>query len=150
MKKNIKTRMIILLFTLAVFSSMLSIGVSAQQYHIDEDFFEKREFIAKIAEMIAPDSSYAARLGVCAVIVNRMTDSRFPSDVYSVVYHSQQFREAQGRELDSVSASELSEIAARDALLGFDITGGAVYFKRGYPSERQGACFYHDGFLFYR
>lgn len=143
-------RMITLFLTLSLFIYCAAAPVSAQEYNIDEDFFEKREFISKIVELIAPDSSYAARLGVCAVIVNRMRDSRFPSDVYSVVYHSEQFCEAQGKELCDVTASELSDIAARDALLGFDITCGAVYFKKGYPAERKGACFYHDGFLFYR
>lgn len=142
--------MITLFLTLSLFIYCAAAPVSAQEYNIDEDFFEKREFISKIVELIAPDTSYAARLGVCAVIVNRTLDPRFPSDVYSVVYHSEQFCEAQGRELCDVTASELSEIAARDALLGFDITCGAVYFKKGYPAERKGACFYHDGFLFYR
>ena len=148
MKKT--RRMITLFLTLSLFIYCAAAPVSAQEYNIDEDFFEKREFISKIVELIAPDTSYAARLGVCAVIVNRTLDPRFPSDVYSVVYHSEQFCEAQGRELCDVTASELSEIAARDALLGFDITCGAVYFKKGYPAERKGACFYHDGFLFYR
>lgn len=115
-----------------------------------DEFDSARDIIARVADTTAPGSSYVARLGICAVVVNRVRDPRFPSDIYSVVFERGEFDSVGRADFFDFSVSELSMRAARDALLGFDVTRGAVYFRRGYPAERSGAVFYHDGFLFYR
>ena len=115
-----------------------------------DEFYDGRELIARVVECTAPDASYAARLAIACVIVNRVRDVRFPSDLYSVVYQRGEFACVSTDRFASVEPSYLSRVAARDALLGFDISSGAVYFRQGYPSERHGCCFYHDGFLFYK
>ena len=114
------------------------------------EFFEAMDIISRVADTVAPDTDYVCRLAVCALIVNRIEDSRFPSDVYSVVLERGEFVGVGREDFFVFSVSDLSRAAARDALLGFDVTRGAVFFRRGYSSERSGACFYHDGFLFYR
>ena len=128
----------------------LSVGAEGLYEAGSEEFFSSRDLIARVVECIAPDRSYAARQAIAAVIVNRIKDSRFPSDLYSVIYQRGAFECVSKEGFDRVTPSYLSKVAARDALLGFDISSGAVYFRRGYPSERAGSCFYHDGYLFYR
>lgn len=151
--KNKKIRLMIraLAFFL-VFAAVLCPCVRADELYEagSEEFFSSRDLIARVVECVAPDRSYAARQAIAAVIVNRIKDTRFPSDLYSVIYQRGEFECVNKQGFDRVTPSYLSKVAARDALLGFDISSGAVYFRRGYPSECAGSCFYHDGFLFYR
>ncbi len=115
-----------------------------------EEFREERAIIARTLEKTAPDASYVARLAIAAVIVNRVSSPRFASDVRSVIYEYDAFSCTSLPDFETCEVSYLSDIAARDALLGFDVSCGALYFKRGMPAESDGACFYHSGWLFYR
>ncbi len=135
---------------LLIFSMTLGYIHAYALAEIGSDEFDiERALIARTVEQTAPDASYVARLAIAAVIVNRTKDPRFPSDVRSVIYDYDMFRCTYDPSFELCSYSYLSDIAARDALLGFDCSAGALYFRAGYPSERDGACFYHSGWLFY-
>ena len=146
----VKLLSLLLVFAISLFCFSL-FAFADMLYEIgSEEFFSARDLIARVVDTLAPDASYAARLALSAVIVNRVRDPHFPSDIYSVVFERGEFEGVGREDLFTFCPSQLSMIAARDALLGFDVSRGALYFRRGYPSERMGACFYHDGFLFYK
>ncbi len=140
-------------FAMPVIAICLHIMCPAAYAAEDADrtrFFEEREIIARAVECTAPDASYVARLGIAALIVNRTRDARFADDVRSVIYEYDAFECTLMHGFETCEVSELSRMAARDALLGFDCTCGALYFRRGTPSESADACFYHSGLLFYK
>ncbi len=136
---------------LCVFMCVLSVSADSLPCEVGSaEFYSVRELIARVAEATVPEGSYTARQAVCALIVNRWRDARFADDVRSVIYESGAFECVRRADFDKIEPSYISLVAARDALLGFDVTMGALYYRRGYPSERAGASFYHDGLLFYR
>ena len=148
MKRETKCRIASLLCALCICAASASVA-GAERITLSERFYEDRALIARVIECTAPDASYTARQAIAAVIVNRTTDARFPDDVRSVIYERGAFSCVDRVDFEQVEPSELSLAAARDALLGFDVSGGALYFARGHASEADGACLYHSGFLFY-
>ena len=113
------------------------------------EFFEMRMLIARVVERTLPErASYVARLALADVIVNRVRDERFPDDIRSVVYERGEFACVSREDFLRTSPSYLSLSAARDALLGCDVTEGAVYFGRARRAEVPDGCFYHSGYVF--
>lgn len=116
-----------------------------------DEFFELRTLIARVVEATLPErASYVCRLALSAVIVNRARDPRFPDDIRSVVYERGEFECTAKESFSRVRPSYLSKSAARDALLGCDVTAGAVYFRPAKASEVPDGCFYHSGYVFTR
>lgn len=80
----------------------------------------RTEILAAAAEGAAPDTPYIVRLCLCAVLLNRMKDSRYPDDLAAVIADAG---------IVIVPAEEVSPRslrAARDAMDGFDPTRGAL------------------------
>ena len=150
-QKNTQTALCVLT-AIIVAVSFLPLGVNAEDvsYPLDASFISDREFLSKVIEKTAPEASYVARLALGALILNRVKDDRFPSSIRAVVYQNGEFECASDPDLEETRVSYLSSIAARDALLGFDVSCGALYFRRGKASERSGSCLYHSGFIFYK
>ncbi len=114
-----------------------------------EEFFEMRMLIARVVERTLPNSaSYVARLALADVIVNRTQDARFPDDIRSVVYQRGEFECVASESFLRTRPSYLSLSAARDALLGCDVTSGAVFFYKARRAEVPDGCFYHSGYVF--
>ena len=115
------------------------------------EFFEMRMLIARVVERTLPGrASYVARLALADVIVNRVRDERFPDDIRSVVYERGEFPCVAAESFLRTRPSYLSLSAARDALLGCDVTSGAVFFSRARRAEVPDGCFYHSGYAFTR
>ena len=148
-KNRLKNILAAFLCALCLCMPGLSVSAAGEAYRIRDDFVLSRELIARVIECTAPDASYTARQALAALILNRTEDPRFPDDVRSVIYERGVFECVDRVDFERVRPSDLSMKAARDALLGFDVSGGALYFKRGTLSESDGACLYHSGFLFY-
>lgn len=116
-----------------------------------EEFFEMRMLIARVIERTLPErASYIARLGLADIIINRTQDARFPDDIRSVVYERGEFECVAREDFLRTRPSYLSLAAARDALLGCDVTSGAVYFRAARRAEVPDGCFYHSGYVFER
>ena len=113
------------------------------------EFFDMRMLIARVVERTLPErASYVARLALADVIVNRTRDARFPDDIRSVVYERDAFECVLREDFLRTRPSYLSLSAARDALLGCDVTSGAVFFSRARRAEVPDGCFYHSGYVF--
>jgi N-acetylmuramoyl-L-alanine amidase len=66
-------------------------------------------------------------VAVGAVILNRVRDSRFPNTIAGVVYQPGAFDAVADGQIN-LPPADTSYKAARDALNGWDPSGGAVYY----------------------
>lgn len=70
---------------------------------------------------------YAGQVAVGAVILNRVKHPSFPNSVAGVIYQPGAFTAVDDGQIDAAMTSSC-ERAARDALNGWDPTGGAIYY----------------------
>lgn len=85
------------------------------------------ELLARLVHAEAEGEPYAGRVGVAAVVLNRVRHPRFPGSIAGVIFQPGAFEPvANGRIWEEPDRLALQ--AARDALNGWDPTGGALYF----------------------
>ncbi len=70
---------------------------------------------------------YSGQVAVGAVILNRVKHPSFPNTVAGVIYQPGAFTAVDDGQIDAAMTSSC-EKAARDALNGWDPTGGAIYY----------------------
>lgn len=70
---------------------------------------------------------YVGQVAVAAVIINRTRDPRFPQSIAGVIYQPGAFTAVSDGQIN-LAPDENSTNAARDALNGWDPSGGAVYY----------------------
>lgn len=83
--------------------------------------------LARIIHAEAGAEPYVGKVAVGAVVLNRVQHSRFPQTIAGVVYQPHAF-ESVSNGIVNRPASKASMKAARDALSGWDPSGGALYF----------------------
>lgn len=79
---------------------------------------------------------YAGQVAVGAVILNRVKHPSFPNTVAGVVYQKGAFTAVDDGQIDAAMTSSC-ERAARDALNGWDPTGGAIYYYNPVTATNQ-------------
>lgn len=83
--------------------------------------------LAHLVQAEAGDEPYAGKVGVVAVVINRIQSGRFPRTVRGVVFEQDAFEAvSNGWFWNPPTASAYA--AVRDALRGWDPTGGALFF----------------------
>ena len=100
----------------------LGLGDSGNSYS-DSDV----ELLAKVISAEARGESYEGQVAVGAVILNRVAPPSFPDSLSGVVYQKGAFSCVNDSNWYQPVA-ESSKRAARDALNGWDPTGGAIYY----------------------
>ena len=100
----------------------LGLGDSGNSYS-DGDV----ELLAKVISAEARGESYEGQVAVGAVILNRVAHPSFPDSLSGVVYQKGAFSCVNDSNWYQPVA-ESSKRAARDALNGWDPTGGAIYY----------------------
>lgn len=89
------------------------------------------DLLARLVNSEAQGESYRAKVGVAAVVLNRVRDSRFPSTIKDVIYEISggyyQFTPVENGWINKPATQE-SRNAAYDALHGYDPTKGALYY----------------------
>ncbi len=85
------------------------------------------DLIARVVYAEAAGEPYEGKVAVAAVILNRVKSYLFPNTVAGVVYEPWQFSCVGNWMFNSMPDSD-SYAAARDALNGWDPTGGALYY----------------------
>ncbi|HZK26729.1 MAG TPA: LysM peptidoglycan-binding domain-containing protein [Thermoclostridium sp.] len=89
------------------------------------------DLLARLITAEADNQPYTAKVGVGAVVVNRVKDSRFPNTISGVIYEKSnkyyQFTPVENGMINKRASSEATK-AAYDALTGKDPTNGALYF----------------------
>ena len=82
--------------------------------------------LAKVIGAEARGESYTGQVAVGAVVLNRVRHSSFPDSISGVVYQSGAFSCVRDSNW-SVEPNDTAKKAARDAINGWDPTGGAIY-----------------------
>lgn len=106
-------------------------------------------------DSIKAAAPYAARVGMIATVLNRLSDPRFPNSVPQIIASDRAFSPI-GSVASGVLAAEISDYdmeityAALDsALRGFDPTGGALCFSTTADESRDfTVTFEIDGYSF--
>ena len=89
------------------------------------------DLLARLVTAETDGQPYAAQVGVAAVVLNRIGDSRFPNTISSVIYQKSdgyyQFTPVENGWINK-PASDSAKKAVMDAISGWDPSNGAVYY----------------------
>ncbi len=87
------------------------------------------QLLARAINGEARGEPYEGQVAVGAVILNRVKSSKFPNTIAGVIYEPGAFTAVSDGQIN-VAISEGSTVvkAARDALNGWDPSGGAIYY----------------------
>lgn len=87
------------------------------------------QLMARAINGEARGEPYEGQVAVGAVILNRVKDSKFPNTIAGVIYERGAFTAvADGQINKPISEGSTVYKAARDAMNGWDPTGGAIYY----------------------
>ena len=90
--------------------------------------------MAAIIECEAGGEPYEGKIGVGAVVMNRVRSSQFPNTISEVIYQSGQFSPVASGKLASVlsrGARQDCYDAARDVFAGANTVGDCLFFHAG-------------------
>ena len=93
------------------------------------------ECLMRIVEAEAGCEDRMGKLLVANVVINRVRDEAFPDTVTEVVYQ---------RRIDTVEISEETKEVVHSALLGEDISQGALYFVARQYADPDKVCWFDD------
>ena len=83
--------------------------------------------LARLISAEARGESYEGQVAVGAVVMNRIAHPAFPNTMAGVIYQKGAFSCLDDGQFDQPVASSAYQ-AARDAINGYDPTGGAIYY----------------------
>lgn len=87
------------------------------------------QIIARAINGEARGEPYEGQVAVGAIILNRVKDSKFPNTIAGVIYQSGAFTAvADGQINHPIAENSTVYKAARDAMNGWDPTGGCIYY----------------------
>ena len=85
------------------------------------------DLLARIISAEARGEPYVGQVAVGAVVLNRVRHPSFPNSVAGVVYQNGAFTAVSDGQINQPVAASAYQ-AARDALSGWDPSGGAIYY----------------------
>jgi len=85
------------------------------------------DLLARLIRAEAENQPFNAKVGVGAVVVNRVKSDKFPNDISSVIYEKNQFTPTMNGMINKPATEETIK-AAKEALNGVDPTNGALFF----------------------
>ena len=89
----------------------------------DKDLY----LLAKLVHGESRGEPYKGKVAVAAVVLNRVKSSSFPNSISGVIYQKGAFSAVSDGQIN-LSPDNESIKAARDAMNGWDPTGGAIYY----------------------
>lgn len=108
--------------TAAALGITLSSAVSASTYRATEV-----EILARLVNGEARGEPYIGQVAVAAVVLNRVKHPSFPNTISGVVFQTGAFDAVWDGQFDLEPTADAVR-AARDALNGWDPTGGCIYY----------------------
>ena len=108
--------------TAAALGITLTGSVSAASYNESETYLLGRLVLGE-----ARGEPYVGKVAVAAVVLNRVKSPSFPNTISGVIYQSGAFDAVSDGQIN-LTPDEDSLRAARDALNGWDPTGGCLYY----------------------
>ena len=116
----------ILIFSMQV--AFVTIG-KQEQVMAAGNYKNELQLLARCVNGEARGEPYAGQVAVAAVILNRVKHPSFPNTISGVIYQKGAFTATVDGQIN-VPISEGSSVykACRDAMNGWDPTGGAIYY----------------------
>ena len=108
--------------TAAALGITLTGSVSAASYNESETYL-----LGRLVHGEARGEPYVGKVAVAAVVLNRVKSPSFPNTISGVIYQSGAFDAVSDGQIN-LTPDEDSLRAARDALNGWDPTGGCIYY----------------------
>ncbi|MFA9397487.1 MAG: spore cortex-lytic enzyme [Clostridiaceae bacterium] len=105
--------------------TLAAIGISSNTKKTSTN--QDVELLAKLINGEARGEPYEGQVAVGAVVLNRTRDPRFPSTVAGVIYQPGAFTAIVDGQINA-KIEQNSINAARDAINGWDPSGGALYY----------------------
>ena len=84
--------------------------------------------LARVISGEARGESYTGQVAIAAVVLNRVKHSSFPSSIAGVIYQSGAFTAVSDGQIN-ITPTQSCYNAARDALNGWDPTGGSINYN---------------------
>lgn len=108
--------------------TLKALGINASNTSSNSSYSESEIYLlAKVIYGEARGESYTGQVAVGAVVLNRVKSSSFPNTISGVVYQPYAFTAVADGQINLVP-NESAKKAARDALNGWDPSGGALYY----------------------
>lgn len=87
------------------------------------------QLLARAVNGEARGESYEGQVAVAAVILNRVESSKFPNSIAGVIYQPGAFTAVSDGQINTpIDENSTVVKAAKDALNGWDPTGGSLYY----------------------
>ncbi len=90
-------------------------------------YSQEVNLLARVINGEARGEPYEGQVAVGAVVLNRVKHSSFPNTIAGVIYQQNAFTAVDDGQINATVESSCYN-AARDALAGWDPTGGAIYY----------------------
>ena len=117
--------------TAAALGLNLTASVSAAAYNESETYL-----LGRLVHGEARGEPYVGKVAVAAVVLNRVKSPSFPNTIAGVIYQAGAFDAVADGQIN-LTPDEDSLRAARDALNGWDPTGGCLYYYNPVTSTNQ-------------
>ncbi len=108
-------------------STLAAMGISSSQNNNVGSNQANLELLARLINGEARGEPYTGMVAVGAVVLNRVASSKFPGTIAGVIYQAGAFDAVSDGQIN-LTPSQQSYNAARDALNGWDPSGGALYY----------------------
>ena len=113
--------------TLAAMGISDSTSVVAASTSAGSSYANDVELLARLIYGEARGEPYVGMVAVGAVVLNRVRSSKFPNTLAGVIYQAGAFDAVSDGQIN-LTPNEQSRRAARDAMNGWDPTGGCLYY----------------------
>ena len=116
---------VLIIFSVVIGNDQKTNNISYSASSSDSDL----QLMARAINGEARGEPYEGRVAVGAVILNRVKSSQFPNTIAGVIYQAGAFTAVADGQIN-VPIDENSTVykAARDAMNGWDPTGGCIYY----------------------
>lgn len=123
----------IILFLLIVLLTVIPMGtVHAGWTYGSRISSSERELLARVVEAEAGGEPYIGKVSVAAVVLNRVSDPRFPNTIRGVIFQKYAFESVSNGFIWRLTPSRETYNAVQDALNGWDPTYRSVFFWNPY------------------
>lgn len=115
-------------------ATLAKMGISSNTTQVAND--NNLQLLAMLINGEARGESYEGQVAVGAVVLNRVKHSSFPNSLSGVIYQSGAFTAVDDGQIN-LSPEQSCVRAAKDAMNGWDPSGGAIYYYNPVTATNQ-------------
>lgn len=108
-------------------ATLAKIGLPTSSSSSTSSYNSNVNLLARVINGEARGESYEGQVAIGAVVLNRVKHASFPNSISGVIYQQGAFTAVSDGQINA-SVYDSCYKAARDALNGWDPTGGAIYY----------------------